>query len=350
MGALYIGLISGTSVDGIDAVLADFDERPPRVLQCLTRPLAPGLRRALLDLAHPGGGDVDRLARHDNAVARACADAVHELLEASATPGAAIQAIGSHGQTVRHVPDEAEPYTVQLGNPSLLAELTHITVVADFRRRDLAAGGQGAPLAPAFHRAFFRDRTADRAVVNIGGIANLTLLPADPQAPVRGFDSGPGNGLLDAWIEQHRQQSYDRDGAWAGSGRVLPGLLERLLEEPYFARPPPKSTGRDHLDLNWLCRRLAGDEAPADVQATLAELTAVTIAGALRAQAPAVRQLLVCGGGVHNRDLLTRLRVALTDIEVASTAAQGIDPDYLEALGFAWLARRTLGGRPGNLP
>lgn len=339
--------MSGTSVDAIDAVLVDFDHSPPRLLQRHSQAWPHGLREVALALSESGEQELHRMALLDNAVARLFAMAANVLLRAVDMPPAAIRAIGSHGQTVRHAPNAAEPYTIQLGNPSLLAELTGITVVADFRRRDLAAGGQGAPLAPAFHAALLASDTEDRAVVNIGGIANLTLLPAD--GSVSGFDTGPGNALLDAWADRHLETPLDRDGAWAASGRVIPELLERLLSDPYFQRHPPKSTGREYFNLAWL-----GDVpetfAPADVQATLTALTAGSIARELELHMPAARRLLVCGGGVHNAALMARLRDALPTVAVQPTTVLGVDPDYLEAVGFAWLARRTLASQPGNLP
>lgn len=353
MSDLYIGLISGTSVDAVDGVIAAFDSHPPKLLQYHQQPIAEPLRQGLLAFHHSSAQELHRMARLDNAVAELFADTVTELLSIAGVESKAVTAIGSHGQTIRHMPDSPDHYTVQIGNPSLLAELTGITVVADFRRRDLAAGGQGAPLAPAFHNAFFRTTATDRAVVNIGGIANVTLLPAAPAAPVIGFDTGPGNALLDAWAQRHLHTPLDRNGSWAASGRIIPELLQRLLEEPYFQRPPPKSTGRELFQLNWLESRLntVAGAAPADVQATLNELTAQTIAAALKQHAAATKELLVCGGGGRNPALLAALRAQLgATVEVRSTADHGIDPDYLEALGFAWLARRTLSGRPGNLP
>ncbi len=352
MSRLFIGLISGTSADAVDAVLADFHSHPPQILERHEYPLPEPLRQGLLAFHHSGPRELDRLARLDNAVARLFAEAVTVLLERARVDPATITAIGSHGQTIRHEPDGHEPYSVQIGNPSLLAELTGIAVVADFRRRDMAAGGQGAPLAPAFHNAFFRSTAVERAVVNIGGIANITLLPADPLAEVIGFDTGPGNALLDAWAERHLHTPLDRDGAWAASGRVIPELLAQLLEEAYFQRQPPKSTGRELFQLNWLEARLnmVAATPPADVQATLTALTAHTIAAALRQYAPATQELLVCGGGARNPVVMTALRTQLESIGVQPTSSLGIDPDYLEALGFAWLAWRTWCGQPGNLP
>ncbi len=340
--------MSGTSVDGIDAVLADLRDSPPRLLRGITRAWPTDLRAQLLALNLPLDQELHRAAVLDNAVARQSARAVQALLAEAAVSSSRITAIGSHGQTVRHAPASDDPYTIQLGNPSLLSELTGITVVADFRRRDLAAGGQGAPLAPAFHAAFFRSHDEDRAVVNIGGIANLSLLPADPTAVVTGFDTGPGNGLLDSWAAQQLGTPMDRDGGWAASGQVRSELLERWLADPYFRQAAPKSTGREYFNPSW-----PGDVSayrPADVQASLTALTAITIADALGQQAPTTRRLLVCGGGVHNPTLLQRLGAQLPGLAIQSTATLGIDPDYLEALGFAWLAHRTLSGQPGNLP
>lgn len=348
MAELYIGLMSGTSVDAIDAVLVDLDHSPPRLLQRHSQAWPHGLREIALALNEPGDQELHRMALLDNAVARLFATAVNTLLRISGMPPAAIRAIGSHGQTVRHAPDAVEPYTIQLGNPSLLAELTGVTVVADFRRRDLAAGGQGAPLAPAFHAAFLASDEEDRAVANIGGIANLTLLPAT-DGPVIGFDTGPGNGLLDAWTARHLDAPLDRDGAWAASGRVIPELLERLLADPYFQRQAPKSTGREYFNLAWLDNATEAF-APVDVQATLTALTAYSIARELELHMPTARRLLVCGGGVHNVTLMARLRDALPTIVVQPTTVLGVDPDYLEAICFAWLAQRTLAGQPGNLP
>lgn len=348
MADYFIGLISGTSVDGIDAVLIDAGTTPPRLLARHNQPIKPALRRALLAFNRPGADELHRLAILDNHIARTCAEAVHTLLHTVDATAEAIRAIGSHGQTLRHAPDADPPYTVQIGNPSLLAELTGITVVADFRRRDMAAGGQGAPLAPAFHAAFFGCDDTPRAVVNIGGIANLTLLV--PDHPVRGFDTGPGNGLLDAWAERHLGTPMDRDGTWAAGGTLVPELLTRLLDDDFFRRSVPKSTGRDYFDLDWLQARLTPGLAPRDVQTTLVALTSASITAALEQQAPECRELLVCGGGVHNPVMMRDLRTRRPDSTVTSTATRGVDPDYMEAIGFAWLAQQTLAGRPGNLP
>ncbi|MFA7386524.1 MAG: anhydro-N-acetylmuramic acid kinase, partial [Thiohalobacteraceae bacterium] len=262
-----------------------------------------------------------------------------------------IRAIGSHGQTVRHRPDGPSPFTLQIADPNIIAERSGITTVADFRRRDMAAGGQAAPLVPAFHAACFRNIEEDRAVLNLGGIANLTILPADPQHPITGFDTGPANVLMDGWIAGHNGKTFDADGAWAASGQTIPTLLKRFLSDSFLHAPPPKSTGRERFNANWLELQL-GDEsfAAVDVQATLADFTAQSVAAALKSWAPATRRLLVCGGGAHNGHLLSILRTLLTGVEIESTAAQGLDPDWVEAAAFAWMAKETLAGRPSNSP
>lgn len=349
----FIGLMSGTSMDAVDAALVRFTEAPvPELTACRTEPIPAALREELLAVAQPGADDLDRIMRLDAAVARLFAQAVLDLLAQADIAPEQIRAIGSHGQTIRHVPSGPEPYTVQIGNPSLIAEWTGITTVADFRRRDMAAGGQGAPLAPAFHAAFFRTSAETRVALNIGGIANITLLSKDLMVPVSGFDTGPGNLLMDAWIRQHRGAVLDENGAWAAAGRVLPELLNAALADPYFQQPPPKSTGREYFNLDWLHRQLAKLPAadPQDVQATLLEVTAMSIVTAIRQHAAMTQRVLVCGGGVHNRTLLERLQMHLESIPVESAAAQGVNPDFLEAMGFAWLAKRTMDGLSGNLP
>lgn len=347
--ALYLGLISGTSADGIDAALVRFAPRA-ETLVARTFPYPEALRAQLLQLSQQGASlTLDDIGALDARIGDAFADAAEALIADSGMARAAIRAIGSHGQTLRHRIDASPRFTMQLGDPNRIAERTGIATVADFRRRDVAAGGQGAPLAPAFHAAMLHSRDEDRAVLNLGGIANLTLLPRD--GVVRGFDTGPANGLMDAWIARHRGVAYDAGGAWAASGRVDTGLLAALCADPWFALPPPKSTGRDQFHLGWLDVHLAGDRhRPEDVQATLCELTATTVADALRRHQPDTRRLLVCGGGVHNRLLLARIGARLPGVATESTAAHGLDPDFVEAMTFAWLARETLAGRPGNLP
>src|SRR5690606_24076574 len=349
----FIGLMSGTSVDGIDAALVDFDgDAPgarPVLRHVLTHAWDPALRARLVALGQQGGHlTLDDVGELDVAIGRGFADATLALLDAAGADAGGIVAIGSHGQTLRHRPHGALPFTLQLGCAATIAERTGITTVAGFRARDVAAGGQGAPLVPALHAALLHDPSEPRAVLNLGGIANLTLLPAD--GPVRGFDTGPANGLMDAWCLQHRGEAYDRGGSFAASGRVDAPLLARLLAEPWFAQPPPKSTGRDRFHLDWLAARLAGDEAPADVQATLLALTARSVADALRATQPATVRVIACGGGVHNPVLMATLAAELPDAAVESSAANGLNPDCVEAMAFAWLAREHLAGRPGNLP
>jgi len=350
----YIGLMSGTSMDAVDAALVDF-ERGPRLIATHRRPLPEDLRRDLRALAEGGiAHELEGYGRLDTVLGELFAAAALGVIEASGVAGARIRAIGSHGQTVRHRPDGPHPFSLQIADPNIIAERTGVTTVADFRRRDLAAGGQGAPLVPAFHELVFRDPGEDRVVLNIGGIANVTCLPGARDARVIGFDTGPGNVLMDAWCARHLGRPYDRDGAWAAQGTVIEPLLEAWLEDPFFSRPPPKSTGREHFHLTWLEQGLAAagaeNAAPADVQGTLCELTAASVARAVRAYAPGTRRLLVCGGGAANTNLMERLRRRMPGCTVESTAVHGLDPQWVEATAFAWLARRTLAGTPGNLP
>ena len=348
---LFLGLMSGTSADGIDAALVQFPvEGGCRFVHGHTFDWQVRTRDALVALgqgAEPAS--LDALGQLDAEVGIAFADAANGLLERAGIAHAQVRAIGSHGQTIRHRPTASPAFTWQIGDANRIAELTGITTVADFRRRDVAAGGHGAPLMPAFHLAMLGSSGEDRAVLNLGGIANLSLLARD--GSLRGFDTGPANALLDGWCQRHLGTAFDADGAFAASGRVDEALLARLLDDAWFALPPPKSTGREQFHLDWVDARL-GDTplAPADVQATLLELTATTVTGALLAHLPGVRRLLACGGGVRNTLLLRRIAARLPGVEVVSSAAYGLDPDYMEAMGFAWLARETLAGRPGNLP
>lgn len=346
---LYIGLMSGTSLDGVDAALVDFSPSPGgRLLNAAFVPYPPTIRAEALALNSPGENEIHRAALLAEAVGGLYLEAVQTVLRTTGTQPDAIAAIGCHGQTVRHRPDSG--YTTQVCHPASLAEHSGITVVADFRMRDIAAGGQGAPLVPAFHAACFRSTEQHRAILNLGGVANLTDLP--PAGPVRGFDTGPGNLLMDMWCARHRGTAYDAQGAWAASGTAIESLLEAMLDEPYFDLPPPKSTGRDDFHAAWLGRFAPERYAPADVQATLLELTAASVANALRAHCPEAMALYVCGGGAANARLLERLRARLAErrIAVQTTAALSLDPDWVEAVAFAWLARQTLRGLPGNLP
>ena len=349
--SLYLGLISGTSADGIDAALVCFpaDDARPELRFGRTYPWDPALRARLIELGQQSAQlSLDAIAELDVRIGCAFADAALQALADSGTAAADVAAIGSHGQTLRHRPSGEFPYTLQLGDPNTIAERAGICTVADFRRRDVAAGGHGAPLLPALHAALLRSEDEDRAVLNLGGIANLTLLPR--AGDVRGFDTGPANGLMDAWCLRHRGEAFDRDGAFAAAGQVDDALLARLLDEPWFALPPPKSTGRDQFHLDWVDAKLHGDESPQDVQATLLALSARSIAASLHATQPATARVIACGGGVHNRALMAALAAALPGCVVESSAAHGIDPDAVEAIGFAWLAHATLHGRPGNLP
>ncbi len=348
----YIGLMSGTSLDGIDAVLALEDHHGTlRGAGHVHQAFDPALRAVLLALNQPGADELHRAALAANGVARAYAGAVEALLAASGRARSTVRALGAHGQTVRHRPGEFDGrgYTLQLINGALLAELAGIDVVCDFRSRDVAAGGQGAPLVPAFHAAAFGRPGEALAVLNIGGIANLSLLDAD--GAVRGFDCGPGNVLMDAWITRHRGQAYDTDGAWAASGRVLPALLAACLSEPFLHRAPPKSTGRDLFTPDWVGPRLAAagaaGAAPEDVMATLAEFTATAAADALAAHGASASRLVVCGGGAFNGHLMGRL-AALGGRPVEASSARGVPPDQVEAMAFAWLARAALRREPGN--
>ena len=353
-GELYLGLISGTSADGIDVALVRFDSTETHssceLVHGRTYPWDDVVRTRLVALGQGGDANsLDELGALDVRIAQAFADAALRVLDEAGVARDVVRALGSHGQTVRHRPEAEYPFTWQLGDGNVIAERSGIATVADFRRRDVAAGGHGAPLMPAFHAAMLHSRGEDRAVLNLGGIANFTLLPRI--GAVRGFDTGPANALLDAWCERHTGQAFDAGGAFAASGRVDDRLLARLRNDPWFALPPPKSTGREQFHLAWVQTQLADASInAADVQATLLELSAATVADALLATQPETRRVLVCGGGVHNPLLLERIGLRLPGVIVESTASHGLDPDFVEAMGFAWLARETLAGRPGNLP
>lgn len=355
-GALYIGLMSGTSVDGIDAALLRITPDSMHLVASHAAALPAELRSRLLTLTEIARIEPEEIGRADRELGLHFAGAALALLRAAGIEGNEVRAIGSHGQTIRHRPgrgaDGALPFTWQIGDPHTIAERTGICTVADFRRRDVAAGGQGAPLVPAFHAAAFGSATVDRVIVNIGGFANLSMLPAGRPQATSGFDTGPGNALMDAWIRRHQGLQHDAGGGWARSGQRDDALLARLLSHAFFALAAPKSTGREEFNLAWLDRELAEIAAlrPQDVQATLLELTVRSIAAAIDAALPAAREIYVCGGGAWNDFLMERLGAVLAPRRVATTAALGIDPDWVEASAFAWLAHQALEGLPGNVP
>jgi anhydro-N-acetylmuramic acid kinase len=349
---LFIGLMSGTSLDGVDGVLANFSGAQPRVLAHHAMPFAPTLKQELLALNAPSDNELHRAALAANGLVRVYAQTVQALLESTQTKASEVCAIGAHGQTVRHQPGafDGTGYTLQLNNPALLAELTGIDVVADFRSRDVAAGGQGAPLVPMFHQGIFGQPNHTVGVLNIGGIANLSVLHAN--GDVLGFDCGPGNALLDHWCQAHTGHAFDHNGVWGASGNVIEPLLQAMLAEPFLHQAPPKSTGRDLFHPTWLAHQLSGyaDANAADVQATLTEFTARACVNDVLRHATDAAELIVCGGGALNGLLMQRLQASLPNVRVLSSAERGMPPLQVEAAAFAWLARQTVLGLPGNLP
>ncbi|TNF36292.1 MAG: anhydro-N-acetylmuramic acid kinase [Gammaproteobacteria bacterium] len=344
----YIGLMTGTSLDSIDAVLVDFCTPRPSLLAHHSLGLPTQLRDTLLSLTREGHNEINRMMACDRELGLLYHTSVQQLLQQSGIAANSIRAIGSHGQTLRHAPDAALPWTLQIGDPATLAIMSGIPVVADFRRQDMAAGGHGAPLAPGFHAAVFRSREEDRVILNLGGIANITILPR--HGDVTGCDTGPANSLLDLWAQRHLQQPFDRHGQWASQGTVQTALLEQWIRQnTWFQQPPPKSTGREMFGLAWMEQHMPAGVASEDLQATLAEFSAATISEAIRSHAPAGTHVYACGGGVNNADLLARISQRL-GTTVNSTATLGIDPQCIEATAFAWLARQRMEGLPGNLP
>lgn len=333
-------------MDGIDAVLAVLSPPRPQLLAKHYLPFDDALRNTLLALHQPSHNELHLTQVTGNQLALLYAQSIPPLLSQAGITAAQVRAIGCHGQTIRHCPEHG--YTLQIGNAALLAELTGITVVSDFRSRDIAAGGQGAPLVPAFHDKMMRHPEHHRVIVNIGGISNLTSLP--PHAATSGFDCGPGNVLMDAWCTQHLGETYDNNGAWAASGTVQPSLLAKMLNEEFFALLPPKSSGRDLFNMTWLQNKLNGNERAEDVQATLLELTCLSITQAIQQHCTGASEIYLCGGGAHNHTLRERLANLLQKCSVQSSNALGVDSDYLEAIAFAWLAQQTLLGQPANLP
>ena len=342
MALLFVGAMSGTSVDGLDLAMIDVEPVVPRIIDATTEPIPDPLADSLRALALPATDDLNRMARADAELGELIGRAARAF--AGDRP---VRAIGSHGQTIRHDPRAEPAYTVQIGDPHRIAEISGIDTVADFRRRDVAAGGEGAPLVPPFHETLFRPPKGERVVANIGGISNITILSPDH---LTGFDTGPGNALLDAWIREHQGLPFDRNGAWSATGNVIPDLLTDLEQDGFVRAPPPKSTGKDFYNLDYLRRRLTGSENPADVQATLAEFTAASISWAVERWAPSSADVVVCGGGRLNDDLMHRLGRRMIRRQVMKTESLGVDGDAVEAAAFAWLAYRFLERLPGNSP
>ncbi|MEH6577445.1 MAG: anhydro-N-acetylmuramic acid kinase [Amphritea sp.] len=348
--SIYIGLMSGTSLDSIDAVAVRF-EPSFELIASHSEPIPAAIDRRIHSMLNPGENEIERLGRLDLELGELFATAALNLIKNHQINKSEIAAIGSHGQTIRHRPESR--FTLQIGDANVIAERTGITTVADFRRRDMAAGGQGAPLVPAFHDAMFRSSEHNRILINIGGMANITLLKADQTEAVLGYDTGPGNVLMDSWIQLHHQSSYDCDGQWAATGQVIPALLENMLALPFFSEAPPKSTGREQFNNLWLrqmVRKLDSEPLAVNVQSTLLDLTAISIADAIHAHKLDAAEIYLCGGGSHNKRLKNQLSFLLKPYRVSTTAELGLDPDWVEAAAFAWLAARALNQQSGNIP
>lgn len=358
MTNLFIGVLSGTSMDAVDVALVSFEKTIPHLIYTYSHPIPKAFRKKCLDITQSGACSIDEYGMLDTSAGELFAQAVLQLLDQTKIDPSSLQAIGSHGQTLRHKPNSNPPFSLQIGDPNIIAERTGILTIADFRRRDIAARGQGAPLAPAFHASVFQTVHENRIVINIGGISNITLLPKDQTQPILGFDTGPGNGLMDAWIQQDKGVLFDVHGDFASTGQVHPGLLEACLADPYFTTIGPKSTGREYFNLQWLTQKIEMIHSPTskiqtlaskDIQATLLALTVESIALAVLASTIPDASIFVCGGGAHNRTLISTLSKTLAR-PVQSTASIGLPPDWIEAILFAWLAKQTLEGRPGNCP
>ena len=348
---LYIGLMSGTSLDAIDAVLIDFStDQTPTLISAYNHPIPAAVRSEIELICQPGTDEINRMGSLDRRVGELFAEAAHALLKQANIQAILIRALGSHGQTIRHHPDKSTPFTLQIGDPNTIAFRTGITTVADFRRMDIAAGGQAAPLVPAFHDAVLRDANENRVIVNIGGMANITVLAKN--IPVTGFDTGPGNILMDGWIQKKRQLPYDENGSWAASGQCIIALLDQLLSHSYIQAPAPKSTGREVFHLAWLESVLTtfSEFSDADIQRTLLEFTAQSIALAINNLPVKIDRTLLCGGGSHNSLLQESISTLLMNVKTGSTSDVGIEADWLEAMAFAWLAKQRLENKPGNVP
>ncbi len=353
MNNQFIGVLSGTSMDAIDVALVAFNQDSPQLLATTTYPIPPEFRAQCFDITYSGQCSLDDLGTLDANAGILFAEAVLSLLKQKNISPKQIRAIGSHGQNLRHSPHLNPPFTLQIGDPNIIAERTGIPTVADFRRRDIAAGGQGAPLAPGFHANVFKSQTENRVIINIGGISNVTFLPASSHNPITGFDTGPGNCLMDIWMLQHLNYSFDKGGRFASSGTVHPILLQECLQDPYFSKKPPKSTGREYFNDKWLNKNIHGINvapiAPRDIQATLLALTAYSIGDAILQYGPNNAAVFVCGGGTHNTFLIETLKNYLQR-PISSTETLGVPPDWVEAMLFAWLAKQTLEGKTGNCP
>ena len=340
----FIGLMSGTSMDGIDAALVAIGPQCCELIDTLDYQLPSALRQQITDLCLPGNNEIDRLGQADKLLGEHFASAALQLMTRN---NVNITAIGSHGQTIRHRPELKQAFTLQIGDANIIAERCNVTTIADFRRRDMATGGQGAPLTPAFHQFAFANPNRNRAIINIGGMANIT--PLIKGVATQGFDSGPGNVLMDGWIQQQQGKSFDKDGAWAASGTIKKNLFSRLNSHPYLALASPKSTGREAFNSDWLSEQLKGEDA-ADVQATLLEFTAQTITSEVLSMSQVIEEVFICGGGAYNQTLMTRLKQLLAPRRVASTSELGIAPEWVEAVAFAWLGQQTLNNLNGNIP
>lgn len=349
MRELYIGLMSGTSLDGVDAVVVAIDDHNIELIASDEYPYPNALRQQVLAICTGQKTDLPTIGQLDHQLGKLYANAVNHLLNKAQLCASNITAIGNHGQTVFHQPHGEEAFTIQLGDANLISALTGIDTIADFRRLDMAVGGQGAPLVPAFHQFLFRSRHSTTVILNIGGIANISVIPSDNR--VIGYDTGPGNMLMDAWCETHIGQKFDQNGQWAATGEVLPELLNKLLADPYLQQAAPKSTGREHYNLTWLNKQLIGDELPQDVQRTLCEFSALSIANAVDSHHNGNDcELLVCGGGANNPLLMQSLKERLKQWQVMPTSKKGISEDSMEAMAFAWLARQRVHNQPSNLP
>jgi len=349
----YLGLMSGTSMDAIDAALIDCSDNQIQLIAHHSHTLSDNTRQQINALCLGSDNEIQKMMQLDNNLGQQFASTANELIKKNKINKDNIAAIGSHGQTIRHYPQSPINNSLQIANPNIIAEQTGITTVADFRRRDMAVGGEGAPLVPAFHKELFHDPDKNTAVINIGGIANITVIPADPLATVTGFDTGPGNGLLDAWTQKNNKGRFDKDGHWAASGKANTALLKRLLKEPYFKLDYPKSTGRELFNIAWLEKQLTNDNsslATEDVQASLIKLTVSSIASAIEQLPVDIHRILVCGGGANNPHLMQQLQAHINTTTVTSTSSVLIDPDWIESMAFAWLARQTLEHATGNVP